>query len=101
MRQSVYFKIFQTFIQHLTVQPEKFYISRSEFVGRMREYPLSHFISAQTFRNMIMLQMPSAQGIMKSQQKFASNNASSLALLESKSRPNLERYQLKPSIYEL
>ena len=44
MRNNVFFKVFQTFIQHITVEPEKFFVQRSEFLDRMREYPLKHFL---------------------------------------------------------
>lgn len=49
---------------------------------------------------MIALQMPSqAAGILKNKQRFSVNT--SLGQLETMSRPNLYRYHLKPSIYEL
>ena len=44
MRSNVYFKVFQTFIQHVTLQPEKFYVTRDEFIDRMGVYPLKHFL---------------------------------------------------------
>ena len=58
MRSNVYFKVFQTFIQHVTLQPEKFYVTRDEFIDRMGVYPLKHFLQPQTLRRMISLQMP-------------------------------------------
>ena len=58
MRSNVYFKVFQTFIQHVTLQPEKFYVTRDEFIDRMGVYPLKHFLQPQTLRRMIPLQMP-------------------------------------------
>jgi len=66
----------------------------------MNEYPLRHFLQSSTFRNMIALQMPQqASGIMRSKNKFIGNEKS-LSHQESRSRPNLERYHLRPSIYE-
>ena len=44
MRTNVLFKVFQTFIQHITKDPEKFFLTRTEFLDRMSEYPLSHFL---------------------------------------------------------
>ena len=52
--------------------PEKFYISRDEFVSKMSEYPLSHFLSTATFRKMIALRMPDrADAIVKQRKKIA------------------------------
>ena len=103
MRSNVYFKVFKTFIQHLTLQPEQFYVSRTEFEDRIGEYPLKHFLQPSTLRKMILLQMPEqAAGIMKSKAKLerSAEVDSSLDLLEIKSRPNMGRYRLRPNIYE-
>ena len=90
MRSNVYFKVFQTFIQHISVEPEKFFVQRGEFLDRMREYPLKHFLSPSTFRNMIALQMPQqATGIMRNKTKFNAGNRMDLCRLEIKSRPKL------------
>ena len=70
MRTSVYFEVFQTFVQHVWVIPEKFYVTSPEFAQRMSQYPLNHFLQTGTFRRMISLQMPDkAIGIQKARQR--------------------------------
>ena len=69
----------------------------------MAEYPLSMFMQTQTFRKMITLRMPdSAHGIQKDKERVAKSvaDSSNMGLLESKSRPNLEKYGFQPSLYE-
>ena len=103
MRTSVFFEVFQTFIQHVWSTQEQFYVSRKEFIEKMSEYPLTYFLEAATFRKMITLRMPdSASGIHKRRDKVqaAAANNSNVALLENQSRPNLEKYGYQASIYE-
>lgn len=64
LRSSVYFEVFQTFVDHVWTAQEQFYITRNAFISKMSEYPLNHFLKAQTFRKMIELKMPeTAAGI--------------------------------------
>ena len=104
MRTSVFFDVFQTFIQHVWTAPEQFFVARSEFVRKMSEYPLSHFLETTTFRKMIALRMPdSAAGIHKNRERVVKSvaNVDNVGLLESKSRPNLDKYGYQASIYEV
>lgn len=59
LRTGSFFEVFQTFIQHMWLEPEKFFVTRLEFVSKMSEYPLSHFMKPETFRKMISIRMPS------------------------------------------
>lgn len=71
MRTSVFFDVFQTFIQHVWQAPEQFFVSQSDFVKRMSEYPLNRFLETTTFRKMIALRMPdSAAGIHKNRERM-------------------------------
>lgn len=70
LRTSVFFDVFQTFIQHVWSAPEQFFVSRVDFIDRMSQYPLNHFLQTTTFRKMIQLRMPdSAAGIQKSKER--------------------------------
>ena len=104
MRTSVFFEVFQTFIQHVWSEAqEQFYVSRVEFVHKMSEYPLSHFLESNTFRKMIALRMPeSAEGIVKSKKKVVQSvvDSHNMGLMESQSRPDLGKYSYQASIYE-
>ena len=69
----------------------------------MSEYPLSHFLETTTFRKMIALRMPdSAARIHKNRDKVVKSvaDAGNVRLLESQSRPNLNKFGFKASIYE-
>ena len=105
MRTSILFEVFQTFIQHVWTEQEKFFVRREEFVAKMSQYPLSHFLMTSTFRKMIELRMPDqAQSIIKKTQRVireAGPSGSNVQLLENKSRPNLDKYRHKPQMYEV
>ena len=78
-------------------------MSRADFTSKMSGYPLSHFLETTTFRKMIQISMPdSAANIHKSKDRVVRSVADSdnVRQLESKSRPNLEKYGFQPSIYE-
>ena len=88
------------------LEPEKFYVSQREFVAQMSSYPLDQFLQPATFRKMIQLRMPdTAEGIQKSKKRVFSHTAaaderSNIRLLESKSRPKLEKYRHHAVVYE-
>lgn len=103
IRTSVFFDVFQTFIQHVWKAPEKFFVSQSDFINQMSEYPLNRFLETSTFRKMIALRMPdSAACIVKNRDKMVQSvaDSSNVYQLESRSRPDLHKYSFKPSIYE-
>ena len=58
MRTSVFFDVFNTFIQHVWKAEEQFFVTQADFVSRMNEYPLNRFLETETFRKMIEIRMP-------------------------------------------
>ena len=104
LRTTVYFEVFKTFVHHIWIEPEKFFVSRAEFVVKMSEYPLSHFLLTSTFRKMIELRKPdSAASIHKSARRVlgeAGEASDNLQMLRTNSRPDLGKVGYQKQIYE-
>lgn len=82
------------------LEPEKFFVTRREFVHKMSEYPLNHFMRPETFRKMISIRMPSQSS--RVQKKFLQTieESKDFQTLKAKTKPNLGQYGFKGQLYE-
>ena len=72
------------------LEPEKFYVSRAEFVTKMSEYPLSHFLMTSTFRKMIALRVSDSPSKIKKKMSQFEESKDGIRDLKSQSKPNLK-----------